>query len=275
MTRRPPAPARGLAAILLLALCSTAALGQDNRPPELRDVGIDQRLDDQAPLDLEFRDEDGRQVRLATYFGSRPVILVLAYYECPMLCTLVLNGLTSALRVLSFDIGKQFEVVTVSIDPQETPALAMAKKEAHLKQYARSGAGDGWHFLTGEQSSIARLADAVGFRYRYDPATGQFAHAAAIMVLTPKGKIARYFYGVEFAPRDLRLGLIEAAEERIGSPVDQVLLYCFHYDPATGKYGAMTMNLLRLGGVITVLALGLFMVVMWRRDAARGRQTSG
>ncbi len=264
---------------LALAIVATAVLGgglsahaeEDTRPPVLREVGLDQKLGGQIPLDVAFRDEAGQAVTLQQYFGKRPVILVLAYYQCPMLCTLVLNGLTSALRTLSFDIGQQFEVVTVSIDPADTPALATAKKQTYLDSYRRPGADAGWHFLTGDAASIDRLAQAVGFRYRYDPVRKEFAHAAGIMVLTPGGTLARYFYGVEFAPRDLRFGLIEAAENRIGSPVDQLLLYCYQYDPSTGHYSAAVMNIVRLGGVLTVGAFVVFLLAMRRRDLAQRR----
>jgi protein SCO1/2 len=232
----------------------------------LRDIGIDQHLDEQVPLDLTFRDEAGQPVTLGQYFGSKPVILALVYYECPMLCTLTLNGLVSALRAVSFDVGNQFNVVTVSFNPAETASLAAAKKQTYLTSYGRSSADAGWHFLTGDAANIKRLVDAVGFRYRYLPERKQFAHAAGITLLTPRGKIARYFFGVEYAPRDLRLGLVEAAQEHIGSPVDQLLLYCFHYDPVTGKYGAVVMNIVRLGGALTVLVLGAALLVMWRRD---------
>jgi protein SCO1/2 len=265
---RAGARAHDLAVIALVLFLAPARLeAEANRTAILAEVGIDQRLDEQVPLDLEFRDETGAPVEIGRFFGERPVVLALVYYECPMLCTLVLNGLLSALRTLSFDVGKEFEVVTVSFDPDEKPALAAAKKENVLASYRRAGAERGWHFLTGDAASIERLARAVGFRYRYDAASGEFAHAAAIMVLTPAGRIARYFYGVEYAPRDLRLGLIEAAAGRIGGAVDQVLLYCYQYDPTTGRYGAAVMNLVRAGGLATVLGLGAFMLVMWRRDA--------
>jgi len=250
---------------MLMTVASTAH-ADTARPPELRDVNIEQRLDAQVPLDLEFRDESGQPVRLGQYFGTKPVILSLAYYECPMLCSLVLNGLTSALKVLSFDIGNQFEVLTVSFNPADTPERAAAKKQTYLKAYGRADGARGWHFLTGDAAAIERLTAAVGYRYKFIPEQQQFAHAAGIMVLTPQGRIARYFYGVEFAPRDVRLGLVEAADNRIGSPVDQLLLFCFHYDPATGKYGAVAINAVRAGGVFTVLALGTFLIVMWRRD---------
>jgi len=188
------------------------------------DVGIDQHLNAQVPLELNFRDETGRAVRLGDYLGSRPVILVFAYYRCPMLCPLVLDGVVKSLRVLSFDAGEQFAVVVVSFADDEAPALAAAKKEQIVRQYARPGAADGWHFLTGEETAIARLTQTVGFRYAYDGKHRQYAHAAGIVVLTPRGRIARYFYGIEFAPRDLRLGLVEAAADKIGTVADQLLL---------------------------------------------------
>ncbi len=243
-----------------------ADLSASTQPYQLTQVRIDQKLDSQVPLDLHFRDEAGKVVRLGDFFGQKPVVLSLVYYECPMLCTLVLNGMVTSFKVLSFDVGKEFEVVTVSFNPRETPQLAAAKKQSYLKRYSRANAEKGWHFLTGDQDQIAKLADAVGFRYAYDPKTEQYAHASAIMVLTPKGHVARYYYGIEYAPRDLRLGLIEASANKIGSPVDQVLLYCFHYDPMTGKYGLVVRNVLRLGGVATVLLLGGFIAVMLRRE---------
>jgi protein SCO1/2 len=199
-------------------------------------------------------------------------VLTLVYYACPMLCTVTLNGLASALDLVSFDVGKQFEVVTVSFDPREGPELATAKKRAHLARYKRPGAERGWHFLTGEAASIERLTRAVGFRYVWDVETKQFAHPAGSVVLTPEGRVARYVFGVEYAPKDLRLALVEASANRIGSPVDQLLLYCYHYDPATGRYNAVVMNVMRLGGVVTILALGSFLLVMWRREHAVRRQ---
>lgn len=241
-------------------------------PPMLREVGIDQKLGAPLPLDLTFRDERGETVQLQQYFGEKPVILSFVYYECPMLCTQVLNGLLESLRTVSFDVGKQFEIVTVSFDPGETPKLAADKKASYVKQYKRAGAEQGWHFLTGDTASIRQLTQAAGFRYTYDPATDQFAHASGIMVVTPQGKMARYFYGIEYSGRDLRLALVEAAENKIGSPVDALLLYCFHYDPLTGKYGLVIMNVLRLAGVATVMALGTFMLVMFRRDRREHRR---
>jgi len=244
-------------------------LNASTQPAVLRDIGIDQRLNEQVPLDLVFRDETGKLVRLGDYFGEKPVILSLVYYECPMLCTLVLNGLLKSLRALSFDVGKEFNVVTVSFNPGETPTLAAAKKAEYIQHYSRAGAAEGWHFLTGEAGSIKRLAQAVGFRYIYDAKQNQFAHASGIMVLTPQGRLSHYFYGIEYSPRDLRLSLVEASANKIGSPVDQLLLYCYHYDPTTGKYGVIIMNVIRLAGLGTILALGAFMVVMFRRDRKR------
>jgi protein SCO1/2 len=257
-------------ALTLLTLWASVAWGENTRPTALREVGIDQRLDAQVPLDATFRDENGRTVTLGQYLGSKPAILVLAYYECPMLCTLVLNGLTKALRVLSFDVGKEFDIVTVSFNPSDTPALAAQKKANYVADYGRPGAAEGWHFLTGDPASIERLAQSVGYRYTWIPEEKQFAHAAAIVVVTPAGRVSRYFFGVEFAPRDLRLGLIEASEHKIGSVVDALMLFCYRYDPVTGKYGAVAMNLIRIGGLLTVIMLGSYMVIMWRRDARSG-----
>jgi len=241
-----------------------------NQPQALSQVRIDQKLDAQVPLDLQFRDETGKVVRLGDYFGKKPVVLSLVYYECPMLCTLVLNGMLTSFKVLSFDVGKEFEVVTVSFNPREKPGLAAAKKQSYLKRYDRPTGEQGWHFLTGEEDQITRLADAVGFKYTYDAKTEQYAHASAIMVLTPKGHVARYYYGIEYAPRDLRLGLVEASADKIGSPVDQLLLYCFHYDPLTGKYGMVIRNVLRLGGIATLgLLFGFIGLMLWRERGAK------
>lgn len=238
-------------------------------PAALRDVGIDQKLDQQLPLDLVFRDESGQEVKLGQYFGQRPVVLAFVYYDCPMLCTQVLNGMVTSFRVLPFQVGKEFDVVTVSFDPRETSALATRKKNVYinyLPEKMHSAAMNGWHFLTGDQANIAKLTEAAGFRYHYDEATKQFAHASGIMVATPQGKLSRYFYGVEYAPRDLRLGLIESSANKIGSPVDQLLLYCYHYDPATGKYGAAVMRIMRIAGVLTVLAIVAMMFLLKGRS---------
>lgn len=248
---------------------------QEGKPKVLQDIGIEQRLNEQVPLDLIFRDEAGREVRLGDYFGEKPVILSLVYYDCPMLCNQVLNGLVSCLGTLKFDIGREFEVVTVSFDPRETPALATDKKQGYIGRYKRPGAGDGWHFLTGSQESVDRLTRAVGFKYAWDEGTKQFAHSSGIMVLTPGGKLSRYFYGIEYAPVDVRLGLIEASESRIGSPVDAVLLYCYHYDPATGKYGPVIMNFMRLGGIATIVGLLALLLIMRRRGPEPDRASVG
>jgi len=234
------------------------------RPPGLTRVGIEQHLNEQIPPNLTFRDETGKPIQLGDYFGRKPLILNLVYYQCPMLCGEVLSGLESALRVLKFDVGKEFDVLTVSFDPKETPEMATAKKTEFVKRYGRPGAAAGWHFLTGPQSSIDALTKATGFQYEYDPKTQQFAHATAIMVLTPEGKIAQYYYGVEFAPKDLRLGLVQASQNKIGNLVDEVLLYCYHYDPDKGSYGAIISRILKLAAGATILLLGTFLIVMFR-----------
>jgi protein SCO1 len=262
-----------LSLLLLVALSSPAGAhheAQHQLPPVLREVGFDQRLGDVIPLDVRFRDEAGQTVRLGDYFGARPVILTMAYYECPRLCGLVLDGLAHSLRGLRFDVGEQFVVVTVSIDGNDTPAQAAAKKAEILRSYARSGAAEGWHFLTGEEASIRQLTEAAGFRYAYDAEHQQFVHAAGVVVLTPQGAIARYLYGIEFALKDVRLALVEAASGHIGSAVDQLLLFCYRYDPTTGQYGLVIMNVLRLAGLITVATLGGFIAIMFRRERQRG-----
>jgi len=216
-----------------------------------------------------FRDESGQPVKLGQYFGKKPVVLAFVYYDCPMLCTQVLNGMVTSFRVLPFQIGKEYDVVTVSFDPRETNTLATAKKQVYMKylpERMRAGANSGWHFLTGDQASITQLTDAVGFHYRYDEATKQFAHASGIMLTTPQGKLSRYFYGVDYPARDLRLGLIESSENRIGSPVDQLLLYCYHYDPASGTYGAPIMKIMRIAGVATLLGLAAMILLLKSRN---------
>ncbi len=234
------------------------------RPPGLEQVGITQKLDTQLPLDLTFRDETGANIQLKQFFGKKPVILNFVYYSCPMLCGEVLVGLTTSLKGLKFDLGKEFEIVTVSIDPRDTPEIASEKKAEYLKRYGHPERAAGWHFLTGQQDAITALTSAAGFGYQYNAQTGQFAHATAVMIVTPQGKLAQYFYGVDFAPKDLRLGLVQASNEKIGNLVDQVLLYCYHYDPATGKYGAIVARVLKLSGLATVLGLGLMFFVLVR-----------
>jgi len=271
-------------AAALVVMAATSAMAQflsepsvkGALPPGLSKVGIDQRLNEQVPLDLQFKDEQGSAVRLGDYFHpGRPVIISLVYYNCPMLCGEVLNGMNTAFKVLKFIPGKEYEVVTLSIDPREKPELAAAKKRSYIEHLDRPGAEAGWHFLTGEQPQIDALADAIGWHYQYDPKIDQFAHAAGIVLVTPLGRISQYYYGVEFSARDMRLGIIEASGNRIGSLADQVLLYCYHYDPRTGKYGAVIYNVVRLAGAATVLILGSFLVIMFRREATRRKLETG
>lgn len=276
-------PTAAAAFVVLALLGGHAAPAAAQRPPRqvdvhgtaaglpepLREVGFDQRLGEAVPLDLAFRDADGRRVTLGDYFDGRPVALSLVYYECPMLCPLTLSGLAQSLKPLELSVGDEFQVVTVSFDPTEGPQTARAARDRYLPLYGRQGAEDGWHFLTGTQASIERLTDAVGFRYTYDADRGEYAHAAGLVVLTPEGRIGRYFFGTDHPARDLRLGLVESAGGTIGGAIDQVLLYCFHYDPQTGRYGAATWNLVRAGGAVTVLALVGFIVIMLRRERRR------
>ena len=236
------------------------------RPELLKDVGIDQKLNEAIPLGLTFRDETGSPAKLSEFFGQKPVVLALVYYNCPMLCTQVLNGLDRSLKDVPMDIGKDFSVVTVSIDSSEAPRLASAKRDLYTGIYGRPGAAQGWHFLTGEEPQIRQLANAVGFRYAYDADSKQFAHASAVMVLTPGGRISRYFYGITYPARDMRLGLVEASEGKIGSAVDQVLLFCYHYDPVTGKYGLLVSRVIKAGGLLTMLAIGILVVVLSRNE---------
>ena len=244
------------------------------KPGLLSKIGIDQRLNNQVPLDLPFVDETGKAVKLGDYFGKRPVLLALVYYECPMLCTQVLNGVTGALKVLNFDVGREFDVIAVSINPKEGPGLASQKKQAYIERYGRPQTAAGWHFLTGEEENIQKLAAAVGFRYAYDEEIKQYAHGAGVELLTPKGVIARYFYGIEFAPRDIRLGIVEASEERIGSVIDAALLLCYHYDPSTGKYGAAALRMVRVGALATIAAFGMFLFVAGSGCGRNGAKAS-
>jgi protein SCO1/2 len=241
-----------------------------NSTEVLKKVDIEQRLGNQIPLDLKFRDEAGREVRLAEYFAKgKPVALTLVYYECPMLCNQVLNGAVGAFQALTFTAGKEFEVVTVSFDPREQPELAAKKKETYLRRYKREGAEQGWHFLTGDKASIDALAESVGFHYVWDEQSQQFAHASAVMVATPQGKLSHYFYGIDYAPKDLRLALVEASEGKIGSPVDSLLLFCYHYDPASGRF-APVMGVLRVAGVLTVA--GVVALLFYLRRKSRRRE---
>ncbi|MFL2541399.1 MAG: SCO family protein [Candidatus Latescibacterota bacterium] len=257
----------GLWRALLLTLLLSLQVDAQNYTDNLQQrIGIDQKLGNQLPLDLPFLDSDGNPVHLGDYFGDKPLILSLVYFDCPMLCTQVINSLLRAMNVLSFGAGTEFDVLTISIDPDETPELANAKKIEYLKNYRGREGSTGWHFLTGDQEQIEQLATAVGFRYEYDEPTDQYIHASGIMILTPEGKLARYFYGIDYPPRDLRWGLVEAADGAIGNPVDQLLLLCYSYDPMTGKYGLYIRNSLRIGGLATILAIGSFIVVMLRRE---------
>jgi len=270
--------------LLALVLLSASAFAQMNngimsspantRPPRLENVGIEQHLDTQVPPDLIFLDETGNTVKLRDYFGHKPLILNLVYYNCTMLCGEALAGLASAMRLVKFDVGNEFDVVTVSFDPRETPEMAAAKKKDYVGRYGRANAATGWHFLTGQPDSINALTKAVGFQYQYDARTNQYAHATAIMVLTPQGRISRYFYGVDFPPKDLRMGLVEASQGKIGNAVDAVLLFCYHYDPETGKYGAMVANILRLAAAATILIMGIFLFIFWRMDLSVTRRAA-
>ena len=238
-------------------------------PKPLQKVGIDQKLNGQLPLDAKFTDSSGKEVKLGEYFGKdKPVILALVYYECPMLCNEVLNGLTGSLKGISFDAGTEFDVVAISFDTREheKPDLAKNKKESYLERYNRPETKDGWHFLTGNQSEIDKVTEAVGFNYSFDEQSNQFAHAGGVMVVTPEGKLSRYHYGVDYSPKDLKFSIMESSENRIGNPADQLYLYCFHYDPSTGKYGFAILNVLRLMGIATLLGLGTMFFVFWRRN---------
>jgi protein SCO1/2 len=272
----------------LLALATVAAFGaavsaqgQRSRPdsglaanqpvPMLKDIGIDQKPNAKLPLDAEFSDEQGAAVKLGQFWGPRPVVLALVYYQCPMLCTQVLSGLAGSLQGVTFAPGKEYEVVVVSFNPGETPAMATERKKNFVSRYIRTIDKTHIHFLTGRESSIKALAGAVGFRYAWDQQTGQYAHPAAIMITTGDGRMSRYLYGVEFAPRDLKLALVEASEGRVGSVVDQALLFCYHYDPETGRYGIVIMNIVRAAGALTVLGLGLGIVLSLRRERRQAR----
>jgi protein SCO1/2 len=276
---------RAVLALGLIASLGVPAFAQYANPPMrsesvnekdgiLKDVGIDQKIGQQLPLDLAFKDETGRDVRLGEYFKGRPVVMALAYYECPMLCTQVLNGMTGALKTLSLDAGKDFDVVVVSIDPRDGFRLAANKKATYVEHYGRPASAAGWHFLTGTDASIKPLAAALGFRYAYDPNLKQFAHGAAIYVTTPKGIVSRYLLGIDFAPRDLRLALVEASNNVLGTVGDKILLLCYHYDPATGKYGAATINAVRVGFIATVLGFLTFLFVSLRGERREARRVA-
>jgi protein SCO1 len=254
------------AALSGIACAQQAGIPAASLPMMVQGVGIDQNLNAQLPLELKFRDETGQTVRLGQYFRDKPVVLALVYYDCPGLCDLILNGLSHTMQQISLNVGTDYQVVTVSFNPKETWKLATAKKANYIEKYQRPGAKEGWHFLTGDEASIKSLADTVGFHYKYDPVNNQYAHASAIYVITPEGKISRYFYGIEYKPRDFRLGLVEASASKIGTTADQVLLFCYHYDPTTGKYGVAITQVTRVLGTATVLLLGGFVFIMLRRD---------
>jgi protein SCO1/2 len=256
--------------LVLTGIGAPAALAQQiTTPAILNQVGITQNLNARIPPDLVFRDETGKSVRMGDFFGQKPIVLSLVYFDCPALCTEVLNGELRTMKAISLDLGKDFDAVTVSFEPKDTPALAKAKRDVYAGQYGRPGAADHWHFLTGEQQSIDALTNVAGFHYAYDSSIRQYAHAAAILVLTPDGRIDRYFYGVIYPARDVRLGLVEASEGKIGTLTDHALLYCYQYDPMTGKYGVVVMNVLRAAGGLTVLVLGIFMTLMFLRERKR------
>ncbi|HUD14694.1 MAG TPA: SCO family protein [Terracidiphilus sp.] len=251
----------------------------DKPPSILGGVGIAQNLNAQLPLSLTFTDDQGKQVELGSYFGRKPAILALVYYQCPMLCSEELNGLTGALQMVDEAPGKDFNVIVVSIDPSEGTDLAAAKKRSYVKRYGHSETAAGWHFMTGTQANIDALTKAVGFGYVKIPGPDgkltQFAHASAIQIVTPEGKLAQYYMGVEYSPKDLRLGLAEASSNRIGSPVDNILTYCYHYDPQTNKHSLIVARVVQLGGLVTLCSLGSFMFVMFRRDIHAGNGTAG
>ena len=239
------------------------------KPEQLKEITFQQRLDQMLPLDATFKDERARTVKLGDYFGRKPVVLAFVYYTCPMLCSQVMNGISSSLKAVPFDAGEDFDIVLISFDPRDTPAVAAEKKQAHMEYWDSQGTAGAWHFLTGDEPNIKRVASAAGFNYRWDEQSGQFAHVSGVLVLTPDGRLSRYFYGVEYSPKELRFALVESGEGRIGSAIDELLLYCYHYDPAAGQYGLVVMNLVRLGGVVTIATMLGFILLMIRRDTSR------
>ncbi len=260
-------------ALPILADGATDAPDRTNLPASLRGIGIEQKLNAPVPLDTEFRDETGASVPLRTYFGTRPVLLAPVYYTCPMLCSQIFSGLVAGLRPLSLKPGRDFEIVAISINPSETPADSASKRDQYSRRYSSKAGPLGWHFLTGSEQSIRTVMDAIGFHYRWDPKTQMFVHASGVMALTPQGRVSRYFYGVEYEPKDLKLGLIEASNNTIGSPVDQILLFCYHYDPTTGKYGATVLKLLRLAAGLVLIVFATTLFLLWRRDLRKDRRT--
>lgn len=256
----------------LMAAPPPGSADRVNLPAALHGVGIEQKLNAMLPLNTEFQDESGATVPLRTYFGSRPVLLAPVYFTCPMLCSQILSGVVAGLRPLSLRVGRDFDIVAISINPSETPADAASKRDQYSQRYSSKGGSQGWHFLVGSETSVRAVMDAIGFHYRWDPTTQMFVHASGVMIVTPQGRVARYFYGVEYEPKDLKLGLIEASNNRIGSPVDQILLFCYHYDPTTGKYGATVLNLLRFAAGLVLAFLTIALFLLWRRDVRRDRQ---
>lgn len=267
-----PAALAVMAGVSVLAQANAPGLRPEAGPPSnampsaLQQVKFDQKLDAQLPVDATFKDDTGKTVRLGDYFGQRPVVLAFVYYECPMLCNQILNGLVSGVGVLDQTVGTDFDVVAISFDARETPTQAAAKKATYLDRYQRPGSERGWHFLTGDEATIKRVTDTAGFQFAWDAATQQFAHASGIIVTTPEGKLSRYLFGIEYPPRDLKFALMESSAGKIGSVVDQVLLYCYHYEPATGSYSLVAMNAVRMGGVVTMVALLGFVAISLRRD---------
>ncbi len=270
--------------VLLCALCLDVAVhaqyGNQPRantpaselPLQVKDVTFEQRLNETLPLDATFTDETGKRVTLGDYFTSgKPVVLAFVYYQCPMLCTQVMNGISSSLKAVPFTPGLDFDVVLVSFDPRETPAMAAQKKQEHIAYWDAQGTAAAWHCLPGDDSHIRRTTSAAGFNYRWDEPSGQFAHVSGVLVATPDGRLSRYFYGVEYSPKELRMALVESGEGKIGSAIDQLLLYCYHYDPAAGRYGVVVMNLVRLGGVVTVAMMAGFILLMRRKDGHEAR----
>lgn len=238
-----------------------------NVPPQFKEVTFAQRLNERLPLEATFKDETGRTVALGDYFGSKPVVLAFVYFQCPMLCSQTMNGISSALKVVPFTPGEDFDVVLISFDPRDTPEAANAKKRAHLLHWSAQETAAGWHFLTGDEETIRQVTSAAGFTYRWEEESGQYAHVSGLLTATPDGRLSRYFYGVEYSPKELRMALVESGEGRIGSAVEELLLYCFQYDPTTGQYGLVVMNLVRLGGVLTLALVAGFVLVMRRRES--------
>jgi protein SCO1 len=260
--------------VLALASGGLRAAGGPNLPPDLSGIGIEQRLNAQIPLDMTFRDESGASVQLRSFFGNKPVVLAPVYYRCPMLCSQILSGVVAGLRPLSLKPGRDFDVVAISFDPADTPAEAMLKRTQYSHSYSSRAGVNGWHFLVGSQAAITPVMEAIGFHYRWDPVHKMFIHASGVMIATPEGRVARYLYGVEYEPKDLKLSLVEASHNRIGSAVDQILLFCYHYDPKTGKYGAVVLGSLKIGAIFILIAMSVGLFFLWRRDLRKYRDVS-